>query len=166
MGYLGYAILFFLLIGTAMLLLGSCSFGEAKDDVRELKITIPESLDYDGIFDDLFAKYTRSAVLDRVKTTNMGSLYELTYRVELDGGAIPKAFLDELRCRNGQPDHPLRPGLHQPGRAVTHKRRVFIMKQNRLIAALGGCSSAPPHFGGVCAEPRANIILFAFRFPL
>ena len=101
MGYLGYAILFFLLIGAAMLLLGSCSFGEAKDDVRELKITIPESLDYDGIFDVLFAKYTRSAVLDRVKTTNMGSLYELTYRVELDGGAIPKAFLDELRCRNG-----------------------------------------------------------------
>ena len=63
--------------------------------------TIPESLDYDGLFDDLFEKYTKSCVLERVKTSNMGTLYELTYRVTLPDDHAPKAFLDELRCRNG-----------------------------------------------------------------
>ena len=66
-----------------------------------LKITIPESLDYDGLFDDLFEKYTKSCVLERVKTSNMGTLYELTYRVTLPDDQTPKAFLDDLRCRNG-----------------------------------------------------------------
>ena len=73
----------------------------ANEHERELKITIPESLDYDGLFDDLFEKYTKSCVLERVKTSNMGTLYELTYRVTLPDDHAPKAFLDELRCRNG-----------------------------------------------------------------
>ena len=67
----------------------------------EPKITIPENLDYDGLFDDLFEIYTRSARLERVRTTNMGTLYELDYRVVLKGDQVPKAFLDALRCRNG-----------------------------------------------------------------
>lgn len=62
---------------------------------------IPESLDYEGLFDDLFDQYTQAAELIRVKTTNMGSLYELTYQVRLKSPAAQKAFLDELRCRNG-----------------------------------------------------------------
>lgn len=66
-----------------------------------LKITIPESLDYDGLFDDLFARFTRSHELVHVKTSNMGTLYELEYRVALPGATVPKEFLDALRCRNG-----------------------------------------------------------------
>ena len=101
MGYLGYAALFLLIMGTAMIFLSAIGFGISKRTERELKITIPEGLDYDGIFDDLFRKYTSRAELERVRTTNMGSLYELSYLVELKEDGISKAFLDELRCRNG-----------------------------------------------------------------
>lgn len=71
---------------------------------RELKITIPENLDYAGLFDDLFDRYTRSADLEEVKTTNLGSLYCLRYRVRLKQAEEEKAFLDQLRCRNGNLD--------------------------------------------------------------
>lgn len=101
MGYLFYAVLFFLVIGLVNLLLTRSKFGSEPQDIRILKITIPENLDYEGLFDDLFGQYTQSAELDRVKTTNMGSLYELSYIVQLKTQAIPKKFIDELRCRNG-----------------------------------------------------------------
>ena len=68
---------------------------------RELKVTIPEDLDYTGIFDDIFAKYTKRASMLRVKTVNMGSLYELWYEIDLKGAEIEKTMLDEIRCRNG-----------------------------------------------------------------
>ena len=101
MGYLTIALLFFFVVGAMSLLLNTMRFGNKNESEKELKITIPENLDYEGIFDDLFAKYTKDAELVRVKTTNMGRLYELVYRIVLDGTAINKAFLDELRCRNG-----------------------------------------------------------------
>ena len=68
---------------------------------RILKITIPENLDYEGLFDDLFARYTTAHTLVKVKTSNMGTLYELEYCVTLPEDRIPKEFLDALRCRNG-----------------------------------------------------------------
>ena len=101
MGYVWLAVLAFAVLAAVMLLLTAVNFGGADEHERVLKITIPESLDYDGLFDDLFEKYTKSCVLERVKTSNMGTLYELTYRVILPDGNAPKAFLDELRCRNG-----------------------------------------------------------------
>lgn len=101
MGYLGYALLFLLLIGIANILLYSTSFAAPKLMDRELKITIPESLDYEGVFDDLFDKYTTRHELIHVKTSNMGSLYELCYLVRLKDTGINKNFLDEIRCRNG-----------------------------------------------------------------
>ena len=100
MGYLGYAALFLVMVGAVMLLLNAADFGSAPRTQRELKITIPEGLDYEGIFDDLLLKYTTRAELERVRTTNMGSLYELCYLVELKGDGISKALIDELRCRN------------------------------------------------------------------
>ena len=100
-GYLGYAVLFLLLIGIANILLYSTSFAAPKLIDRELKITIPESLDYEGVFDDLFDKYTTRHELLHVKTSNMGSLYELCYLVRLKDTGINKNFLDETRCRNG-----------------------------------------------------------------
>ncbi len=101
MGYIGLALLAFLLVGGALTALTALHFGERGANERVLKITIPESLDYDGLFDDLFARFTRSHELVRVKTSNMGTLYELEYRVALPGGTVPKEFLDALRCRNG-----------------------------------------------------------------
>ena len=101
MGYLYFALLFFLVIGAALLLLNTTRFGENHSGDSILRIVIPESLDYEGLFDDLFETYTNSAELIRVKTTNMGSLYELTYQIRLKTPVARKAFLDELRCRNG-----------------------------------------------------------------
>ena len=100
-GYIGYAVLFLLLVGAATLLLYCTPFAQPKATDRELRITIPESLDYEGIFDDLFSKYTDHSELIRVRTTNMGSLYELCYHVRLKECGISKAFLDDIRCRNG-----------------------------------------------------------------
>ena len=101
MGYIGIAVIFTVIIGGVTLLLAAVDFGNTKKEERELKITIPENLDYDGLFDDIFQKYTDKAELERVKTTNMGSLYELYFRVTLKDAGISKKFLDELRCRNG-----------------------------------------------------------------
>ena len=101
MGYLFYAFIFLLLIGGAIMLLTHVRFGQGVSDNRVLRIAIPEDIDYAGLFDEVFVKYTQSAELEKVKTTNMGSLYELTYSVRLKSASIPKEFIDELRCRNG-----------------------------------------------------------------
>ncbi|MBQ1678771.1 MAG: DUF4956 domain-containing protein [Oscillospiraceae bacterium] len=101
MGYVVIAAVFFAVIAAFTLLLTLTGFGAGAADERELKITIPENLDYDGLFDDLFARYTRSAELERVKTTNMGTLYELSYKIVLKDAHGTKEFLDELRTRNG-----------------------------------------------------------------
>ena len=101
MGYVVIAAVFFVIIAAFTLALTALRFGAGDSDERELKITIPENLDYDGLFDDLFQKYTRTADLDRVKTTNMGTLYELSYRITLRDGVSVKPFIDELRERNG-----------------------------------------------------------------
>ena len=101
MGYVWLAVMAFVIVSAVMLLLTAVNFGGADEHKRVLRITIPESLDYDGLFDDLFEKYTKSCVLERVKTSNMGTLYELQYRVTLRDAQVPKAFFDALRCRNG-----------------------------------------------------------------
>ena len=101
MGYVTLAVLFFVIIGLFMLVLNLIRFGDGDENERKLKITIPENLDYDGIFDDLFTQYTRKATLEKVKTANMGTLYELEYSVILKSNEIPKQFIDEIRCRNG-----------------------------------------------------------------
>ena len=101
MGYVGLAVCFFLVMAVFTAVLTTVDFGGRKDGERTLKISIPESLDYEGLFDDLFAEYTDRSELDKVKTTNMGTLYELTYRIVLKDEAKTKEFLDELRCRNG-----------------------------------------------------------------
>lgn len=101
MGYLGIAALFFVLVSAVQALLVLSKFGETKSAEKELKVTIPENLDYTGIFDDIFAAHTRRAELERVKTSNMGSLYELCYRITLKNRETEKQMIDEIRCRNG-----------------------------------------------------------------
>ena len=97
--FLGFA--FLLILGAVMLLMSLTPFGTPRHEVRELKISIPESLDYDGLMDDLLNKYARTWHLERVRTTNMGSLYELTYHVTLRTVGQTKPMFDEIRCRNG-----------------------------------------------------------------
>jgi hypothetical protein len=84
-----------------MIILEAVSFGEPKAAIKSLKVTIPENLDYSDIFNDLFKEYTRKAVLEVVKTTNLGSLFELQYTIELKDIQREKEFIDQLRCRNG-----------------------------------------------------------------
>ena len=101
MGYVGYAAVFFLILAAAAIALGRLRFGEPGGNYRNLKITIPETLNYEGLFDDLFAQYTLSHELSRVRTTNMGTLYELVYAIELKDPDHTKEFIDAIRCRNG-----------------------------------------------------------------
>ena len=68
---------------------------------KSFRITIPEDLDYTGVFEEIFAKYTSSCELVQVKTTNMGSMFRLTYDVVLRDPTKEKELIDQLRCRNG-----------------------------------------------------------------
>ena len=101
MGFVAIAVVFFLCTAVFTLALTATDFGAPSRYLRRMKITIPESLNYEGLFDDLFSQYTRSYELERVKTTNMGTLFELTYEIEMKGREMPKEFIDQLRARNG-----------------------------------------------------------------
>ena len=101
MGYLGIAVIFFVLAALFTLVLTAVNFGAAPRTEKQLKITIPENYNYEGLFDDVFQNYQIQAGLERIRTTNMGTLFELTYHASFPGGRIPKEFLDELRARNG-----------------------------------------------------------------
>lgn len=100
MGYLGYAALFSLILGGVTMLYTALHLGEGSRN-KTLHITIPEDLDYSGVFDPILKEYTTDYTLKHVKTTNMGSLFKLTYDLTLRDPAKEKAFIDELRRRNG-----------------------------------------------------------------
>lgn len=103
MGYLGFALLFTLIMTGLTILYNRLDFGTGKNAARykTLNITIPENLDYTGVFDSVLAEYTDSCELVRVKTTNMGSMFHLTYNLVLQDIAREKEMIDKLRCRNG-----------------------------------------------------------------
>lgn len=101
MGYVTFAVMMTGVVGMVFLLLGKVSFGEPRYDEKNLKITIPENLDYTNVFDDIFEQYTKRYRLQKVKTTNLGSMYELEYHVTLREISKEKEMLDEIRCRNG-----------------------------------------------------------------
>lgn len=100
-GYITVAIIFVVIVGGANVLYNKTRFGEPNREERNLKITIPESLDYPSVFDDIFKKYTLKSELIRVKTCDMGSLFKLEYRIKLKEKGLEKEFIDEIRCRNG-----------------------------------------------------------------
>ena len=103
MGYLGFAVLFTIVMCAVFVLYNRIDFGEKKnaDTYKTFTITIPEDLNYSGIFDDIFGEYTTNHNLARVKSTNMGSMFKLTYNVTLRDVTREKEMIDKLRCRNG-----------------------------------------------------------------
>ena len=103
MGYLGYAVLFAVVMGAVMLVLTVAGVGDRGCNRKDktLRITIPEDLNYTEEFDDIFGKYLKKYEIVSSKTTNMGSLYKLRYNITLNDVKEEKAFIDELRCRNG-----------------------------------------------------------------
>ena len=103
MGYLGYAVLFALVMCAFVLVYNRLDLGTKKNAAlyKTLTITIPEELGYSDVFDGIFREYTRNFELVRVKTVNMGSLYRLTYDLTLKDAAREKEMIDQLRCRNG-----------------------------------------------------------------
>lgn len=101
MGYVWYAVLFTAIISLAIVILTITHFGENNSSLKTLKITIPEDVDYKTAFDDLFQEYTKEATLERARTTNLGSLFELQYTILLKEEKREKELLDKLRQRNG-----------------------------------------------------------------
>lgn len=101
MGYLGYAAIFTVLVALVYVLLTKTGFGERRETGKQLKVLIPENLNYAGLFDDIFTKYTNGAKLAHVKTTNLGSMFELVYTIDMKNDADEKAMIDEIRTRNG-----------------------------------------------------------------
>ncbi|MDR3767687.1 MAG: DUF4956 domain-containing protein [Butyricicoccus sp.] len=104
MGYVGVAAITGVVVCLLLMIYSVLSFGKKPLEEKELKITIPENLDYTGLFDDLFEEYTRSSELVSVRTTNMGSLYNLHYRITLKSTDIEQQMIDAIRCRNGNLD--------------------------------------------------------------
>jgi hypothetical protein len=100
-GLFGYAILFTVFLCVLMITLNLFNFGAKKVSQKLLKVTIPEDLDYEGAFDDIFSVYTKGHELIKVRTTDLGSLFQLVYTVTLSTEISQKEFLDALRCRNG-----------------------------------------------------------------
>ena len=103
MGYLGFALLFTAVMCVMFVLYNRLDFGTKKNAAtfKTFTITIPEDLDYSGIFDDIFSEFTTSHDLVRVKSANMGSMFKLTYNVMLRDVTREKEMIDKIRCRNG-----------------------------------------------------------------
>lgn len=99
MGYVTLACLVTVIV--AIIIFAFNKIGSSLENNRKLKIVIPENLDYEDVFDDLLKQYTQTCELIKVKTTNMGSMYELLYDIILKDGIKEKEFLDEIRVRNG-----------------------------------------------------------------
>ena len=102
-GYLGIAVIFTAVMCLAFVIYSSLDFGSSRnaDRYKTIRVMIPEDLDYSGVFEDIFSEYTSSCELIQVKTTNMGSMFRLTYDIVLKDPAHEKEFIDRIRCRNG-----------------------------------------------------------------
>jgi len=101
MGYVLFAVIFTVGVGVLYFILQISGYGTKKNPPKQLKITVPENLNFTGAFDDLFMEYSYGAKIERIRTTNLGTLYELTYSITMKEEANEKEFLDSIRCRNG-----------------------------------------------------------------
>lgn len=99
-GFIGYAVFFAVILCLILLVLDKLHYGNRKNAVKTLKILLPENMDYEGRFDDIFEKYTISYDIRRVKTVDLGSLFEVVYDITMKKDASEKNLIDEIRCRN------------------------------------------------------------------
>lgn len=100
-GFIGYACLAFVIMAAALILFNLLNFAAPKTQDMTLKVTIPEDLNYNGLFDKVFEKYTTNHLLRRVKTTDFGTLFDLIYSVRVRNDADQKKFIDDIRALNG-----------------------------------------------------------------
>lgn len=101
LGFVTFAVCFTVLILVVLVIISVTGFGGSSEYKKQLRITIPENLNYMTVFDDVFEKYLSENVLRKVKTTNMGTMFELTYECRMKDDNTQKQFIDELRERNG-----------------------------------------------------------------
>lgn len=101
MGYIGIAVMLTAVIALMQYVLMTSRFGDEKMSKKQLRISIPENLNYEGAFDEIFEKYLLKAEMTKVKTSGMGSVYDLYYEVTLKENVSEKELMDEIRCRNG-----------------------------------------------------------------
>lgn len=103
-GAFGYAVLFTVILCALMYVLGKVKFGTRKDHLKTLKITIPENLGYEEAFEEVFRRHNVEFELNKVKTAELGSLYEVVYSIKMGPQTNQKEFLDAIRTRNGNLD--------------------------------------------------------------
>lgn len=101
MGYIGYAIIFTIILCSLMIILDITKFGMSKSKTMQLKITVPEDLNYEDAFHEILTNYTNSYHIENIRTRDFGALFELTYKINLKEDGNQKKFIDDLRCRNG-----------------------------------------------------------------
>lgn len=101
MGYIGYGAIFAVVLCLVMVILTKCKFGKRRNAIMQLKIVMPEDMDYNGVFDEILEDYAPGSNLVRIKTSEFGSLFELTYDVMMKDVTKSKQFIDKLRCKNG-----------------------------------------------------------------
>lgn len=101
MGFIGLAVLFTIIVAIANVAYVLSPFGQPQQPAKVLRITVPEDLEFSGMFDNVLARYATEHELTEVRTTNMGSLYQLEYAVRLVQPGLEKQLIDEVRCLNG-----------------------------------------------------------------
>ena len=101
LGYITFAAIITIIFCLVILLIKKTNFGFTRQVEKRLKVVIPEDMNFQTAFDDIFDKYLKRSEIQRVKTTNLGTLYEITYHIIMKDNVSEKEFLDELRCRNG-----------------------------------------------------------------
>ena len=101
MGFLGLAVLFTVIVGVVNIVYVVSPFGKPKQPAKTLRITIPEDLEYEGVFDGVLDEYASDYELSSVQTTNMGSLFQLEYQLTMRDAGREKQMIDDLRCLNG-----------------------------------------------------------------
>lgn len=100
-GYLYFAVVITILVGLLLLFLSKSKMCLKNKNNKIIKISIPENLNYINLFDDVFTKYLNNYELVKIKTTNMGSIFDLTYRINVKEEANEKELIDDIRVRNG-----------------------------------------------------------------
>lgn len=104
LGYYEAAVLITVVAIAVMMVFSLSPYGKRKDDEKQLRITVPENLNFEGVFDEILSRYAHTYSLDHIKTTHMGTLFELTYHLKMKDDTQTKALIDELRTRNGNLD--------------------------------------------------------------